>query len=119
MINISVLPIYIYIWSNFKKFDFSRNQTCEREVLPPSVVLVFQEITLTKYIFSSVCVYLSPTFYYSKFDHLFFLLKYLRYFNIYNTNECSIKNYICENLMYLKIFFRKKNIVKIATVKVW
>jgi hypothetical protein len=38
-----------------------------------------------------------------------FLLKNLRYFNVYNTNEvCSIKNHIYENLMYLKIFCRKK-----------
>jgi hypothetical protein len=33
----------------------------------------------------------------------FFLLKNLRYFNVYHTNEVySIKNHICENLMYLK-----------------
>ena len=80
-------------------------------------------ISLLQYLFKvilpSVFVYSSPTFYCSKFDHLFFLLKNLRYFNVYNTNEvCSIKNHICENLMYLKIFCRKKRMVKIATVKI-
>jgi hypothetical protein len=50
----------------------------------------------------------------------FFLLKNLRYFKAYNTNKvCSMKNHICENLMYLNIFCRRKRMVKIATVKVW
>ena len=73
-----------------------------------------------RYLLPSILVYLSPTFYCSKFDHPFFLLKNLRYFNVYNTNEvCSMKNHICENMMYLKIFYRK-NIwsIKIAIVKV-
>jgi hypothetical protein len=40
----------------------------------------------------------------------FFLLKNLRYFKAYNTNEvCLTRNHICENLMYLK-FFTEENV---------
>ena len=70
-----------------------------------AIVAVEQQYCLYRY------VHLSSVL--GNSDYLFFLLKNLRYFNVYNTNEvCSIKNYICENLMYLKLD------VKIATIKI-
>ena len=64
---------------------------------------------LHKRILPTVFVYSSPTFFtIADLTSLFFLLKNLRYFKVYNINQvCKMKNHICENLMYLKIFCRK------------